>query len=526
MVASRVTPRQRVDTGVIGVRRLAAPVALAALMAMVLTSVAPAAQAAAASRTSSAGKQRPAAPWSHRVQLARPTDADLLPPMIAISPTGNVTVGYGATDESEPQDAYGELVAGSGGTIRTVATATGRRRASTVPAQGALGTRFGKPELIPSAQRVLALGSVGGRLELLTGDGDGGSLTGDTAPDGVQCCMEIDAQTRVAPGFYGAAQQLVTGLDGGSAATLVPEQSGALAVLASGNSIVTAFGSGAKAGFGATSPLATFSGQPPAVAAGTLAGGRALIVWTQPRTALYVPTKGQSVYYAVAPAKGVPGVRRLAFRVPAGRSVSQVAVARHRNVASIAWVESWLDEAGAYHSQVFAADLHSGRAVGKHPVSPKALIATQISFSGGTTKPEVLTWQACAPGGTTCSTQAVLRPHADAWGDAVTLGKLDPGDAPVAGMTSTGAALVAWVGKDGVKVASAAAGMTKFSRPQKLDRSGSAAHLTLVSGPAGTAVAAWTDGLTAQSLQAAFYQPFSLSKRTAKRPTGTAKRPS
>lgn len=508
------------------VRRLAAPVALAALMAPALTGAAPTAQAAAAARTNKASKQQPAAPWSRRVQLAKPTDADLLPPTIAISPIGDVTVAYGATDESEPQDAYGELVAGSGGTIRAVPTntATARRGANTAPAQGALGTHFGKPELIPSAQRVLALGAVSGRLELLTGDGDGGSLTGDTAPDGVQCCMEIDAQTRVAPGFYGEAQQLVTGLDGGSAATLVPEQSGALAVLASGNSIVTAFGSGAKAGFGATSPLATFSGQPPAVAAGTLAGDRALIVWTQPRTALYVPTKGQSVYYAAASAKGVPGTRRLAFKVPAGHSVSQVAVARHRSVASIAWVESWLDKAGAYHSQVFAADLHSGRATGTHPVSPKALIATQISFAGGTTKPEVLTWQACAPGGATCSTQAALRPHGATWGHAVTLGKLDPGAAPVAGMTTNGAALVGWVGEDGVKIASAAAGMTRFARPQKLDRSGSAAHLTVATGPAGTAAAAWTDGLTAQSLHAAFYQPLRPSKGTAKRPI--AKRPS
>jgi hypothetical protein len=422
------------------------------------------------------------------VKLVAPVDADLLPPTIAISPTGSVAIGYGVTSENAPQDASAELIAG------------------TVRQRGALGARLGKPEQVPSAQRVLAVGTLGGQLELLTGDGDGGSLTGDPAATGVQCCTEMDAQGRIAGGLYTAGQALVSGLDGGGSATLVPEPSGALAILASGNGIWTAYGSNHKASFGATSQLAAFSGQPPAVAAGTLAGGRALIVWTEPRTALNVATKRQSVYYAVAPAGGAPGSRRLAFTVPAGYSVSQVAAARQGGVASIAWVESWFDITGRYHSQVYAADLHGRRAVATHAISPVGEIATQLSFAGGTSGPELLTWQACTPRATTCTAQAALRPRGAAWRRAVRLGAIGPSDAPVAAMTSRGTALVGWVDAGGVKLASAPAGTTRFSA-RRLDRSTTAAHLTLATGPRGDAAAVWTDGLARQSLRAAFYRP-------------------
>jgi hypothetical protein len=177
-------------------------------------------------------------------------------------------------------------------------------------------------------------------------------------------------------------------------------------------------------------------------------------------------------------------------------------------VASIAWVENWLDVRGRYHSRVYAADLKGGRASGRRVISPVNVVASQISFAGTGAGPELLAWQACAPGGLTCKAQAALRPDGGGWGPVRSLGEVDPGDAPLAAMTTAGTGLVDWISEGDVRAVCAPRGASGFAAPAKrLDRSGQAAQLTLSTGPLGTAVAAWTDGVMAQSLHAALYRP-------------------
>jgi hypothetical protein len=476
-------------------RRVLLPAVAAAALV-----TAPAAQAA----TKHKHKQHSApGPWSAAVELAKPAGADLQPPTLGISPSGNVSVGYGVTPEDAPQDAYAALIVGRGGSVRTVTTKLHGHKIT--QQKGTLGARFEPPELVPAAEQVLALGTLGGQPELLTGDGNGGALTGDAA-SGVACCTDTGAQGRVSRGLYTGLHSFATETDGGALGTLVPEVRGALAIVAGADGIWTAYGSNRKGFRGPAHELAAFKGQPPTVAVGTLSGGRGVVVWTEPRNASVVPSKSQKVYYAVAPAGKPAGTRRLALSVPAGYSVSQVAVTRGR-VANIAWVESWLDVRGKYHSRVYTAQIAGRRAVKRRVVSPVNVIASQISFAGGAGH-ELLTWQACAPHGTSCEAQARLRLSASHWSSVARLGEIDAGGGPVAAMTTRGTALVAWVSRGDVMTVNCAKDARKFTpKARRLGRSGRAAQLTLAAGPLGTAAAVWTNGTVNQSLHAALYRP-------------------
>jgi len=424
--------------------------------------------------------------------ISAATSSDLLPPQLAFGPDGLASVGFGLIDEVDPAR-YAALVAPGNGLV-TNAFARPLRLPGAEQLLGLaylpVSARRSKPRRSKQASRTGVTPPQVPALELLSG----------TSPSDLSCCTAVEVRSLSAAGALGPARTIIKGLDGPTSGQLLPLPRGPLAVVASVNGLWVARAS-AGGRFGAARMLSySQDDEPPVIATSGLSGGRSVVAWTAVVPGQTPPAAPQQIFYALGSARGVPTVARLVLTLPAGFSVQNLAVAPRGSGATLAWVESWYDAAGTFHSQAFAADLTA------HPmpvaVSAPGVLATGASLSADTRGDQAMTWQGCDAAGS-CTADLALRPARGDWSATQTLGTLDSTDLPAVAESSGGKVLVAWVSQGQVWDAEAAPTRLLRSSRRLASAGSSAAGVALGFSATGDALAAWTQGLATESVDGA-----------------------
>jgi hypothetical protein len=410
-----------------------------------------------------------AAAWGRPFQFAKPGALDHLGPELTFSSGGAAAAAFGIADIDAPGVSQAFL--------------------TTRSAQGAMSS----PRAIAGAQQILALAYDGGSLELLTG----------SSPPGLDCCSSAQAVAIGAGGRPGAPRTVVGGLTGATDGRLLTLADGQmLAVVATERGVWAAQSTRADR-FGAAHLLTGAGQMPQSIDAAWLGGENTIVAWT----AATGPAGA-----AVARGIEVSGGTRLSpphralnlLTVPAGHSIDELTVAREGAGATAAWIESWYDAHGAYHSQVEAADLTAHPVA--HPVSPGAALASGLSFAADASGDQALAWESCTLQDV-CQAQAALRSATTSFSGPRTLGAIDPAQQPAVAVGPHGQVLVGWVrgGQPVAAVAPRTGSGAGFGSPATLSTSTYALNVTVAFGPRRQALAAWSQGTLAPSIVGAAY---------------------
>ncbi len=424
---------------------------------------------------------RPArAGWSQPIRFAGPFVGDVLPAQISFSAGGDAAIAYALQDVGDP------AVSSSFVIVR--------------PPHG----RPGAPRAVPGAQEILDLGFPG-PLTLLTG----------TSPAGENCCSEGQL-VRSQRGGLTAPRTLLPGLTGATIGQLVTlDGRRVLAALATDRGVwVTQ--SSASGQFPPTRRLTASGDRPLTLAAASLAGDRTVVAWaaeSAPRT----------IFIATGSRLRGPRGRRAAVVVSSGHQVDELAVVRGPSRPTVAWIESWFDRRGVYHSQPVVEDLAASPRARRFPVGAGA--ASGLTFAADARGDQVISWEQCMSAGA-CSVLAASRPAGGRFAPPQQLGAVDPSQSPVATISPAGEALIGWIRLGQVLIAarapSSSSSVSLSSSPSPPPRSPSppprfggarvishtnlASDLALAFGPTGEALAAWTQGTLAPSIDGAVYR--------------------
>lgn len=400
--------------------------------------------------------------WGRPFQLAGPGSLDELPATLAFSAGGNAAVVFGIADVDTPGVSQGYLA------IRTV--------------RGEIAG----PRSIPGAARILAVTYDRSFLELLIG----------VAPPGLTCCSSVEAVQLTSEGGLTRPRTVVAGLSGDTVAQLLALADGRmLAAVATERGVWEAQATPAGR-FSPARLLTSASQSPEAMSAAWLGAESTAIAWTA-GAGTAGATDPRTVSLAGPTAAGLPRAVRTAVTLPPGYRIDELAIARHGTGVTAAWIASWFDSMGAYHSQVQAADLT------RHPrvrtLSSPALLASGLGFAADTTGDQGLSWQSCAPAPAsapvpTCAVEVALRGAGQSFGTPSSLGAVDPGQEPAIAIGSLGEAIVGWI-QGGRPVAASTNGPgAVFGAPVVLSPTTYALDLTVAAGPGRRALAVWTQG--------------------------------
>jgi hypothetical protein len=244
------------------------------------------------------------------------------------------------------------------------------------------------------------------------------------------------------------------------------------------------------------------SQEPQSMAAAWLGGERTIVAWTA-GTGTAGATSARSIDVAMGSRTSAPRRARVALTVAAGHEIDELGVARRGSTATLAWIESWFDRRGDYHSEVRAADL-SG-----HPqirtLSPANRLASGLSFAASSAGDQGVAWQSCTVNAS-CTAQSAVRGAKAAFAGVSNLGASDASEAPAVSVGPRGQVLVGWV-KGGRPTASVgSASRRRFGSPTVLSASAYAADMTVAFGPRSQALAAWTQGTLNPSVVGAAYR--------------------
>jgi hypothetical protein len=397
-----------------------------------------------------------AAVWGRPVRIAGPEQNSIVGRQLAFSDAGEAALAFSVQDEQQPAQsrAFTALRAAKGGFSR-----------------GSLS----------AAQLVLGLAFVRSDLYLLTG----------TAPSPFACCATV----AVRRGLHGGARPLVAGLTGVTDGQLVALSGGQLlAAIATQRGLWTAQSD--RHGTFAESLVRQlqFSGAPAGLAATAVRGGGGAVAWSDVQSS--VQSDPRRILYAVGSARSAPSTARTAVSLPDGKAIDQLAIAPARVGATVAWVQSWYDASGAFHSAVMVHDLR-GRPVVQ--ASSGKVLASDLSFAGDAAGDQVLAWDACSPTGT-CSVQASVRPAGGRFGTAQTLSASDPIEAPAAAISAFGKALVGWIRGGDVVAAAQGLHARQFGSARTVSRAGDDYDVSVGFAPSGAALLCWTQGAVAPEL--------------------------
>jgi hypothetical protein len=427
--------------------------ALAAGLALALLVVAaPAAQAA----------------WSAPFTLVAPGSLDYLPTQLAYAPSGAAAAAFTTEDVDTPGSSRPYLV------IRA--------------ADGAISPTWA----IPAASQILALAYDGSGLELLTG----------STTNGLDCCSSSQAVRFTGSGTLQRPQTLVGGLTGATLGQLVVLGDARMLAAVATEQGVWTLQSSAGGQFTGKRRLTRSGQSPQSLSATSLGGEGSLVAWTAaggpPGSA-----NPRSISYAEGSKAGAPRAAHVLLTVPAGHRIDELDVARRGSSATAAWVESWYDAHGNYHSQVRASDF------GSHP-SARSLSAVNgqasgISFAANAAGAQAAAWETCNGSGA-CSVRVTTRGAKGGFGFPVALGAIDATETPSVAVGTGGQVVVGWVrnGQPVAAVGSAARG--RFGAARVLSPTAYALDLTVAFGPRREALAAWTQGTLDPSVVAAGYQ--------------------
>jgi hypothetical protein len=402
--------------------------------------------------------------WSRPVQLAPPASLDIVGPQVAFSPAGAAGVGFTVQDEDNP--------------------ATSSPYASWRNASG----RVSAPRRIPGAEALLGLAWFGRSLQLLVGD----------SPTGQACCSTASVLGLTAAGRFGPPRRLVSGLAGATAAQLVALGHRMLAAVATERGVWISQTSGS--GRWATHRLAGAGVEPQGLDATALPRGRTAVAWIGGGSN---PVGSRSLFIASGSSTRALQRGRAAITVAASHGIDEAAIAAGPGGATAAWIESWYDRRGNYHSEVATADLAHPRHTTTFAVS--GTIASGLAFGADAHGDQVIAWMACT-WSATCSVRAVVRSGGKSFGRPVRLGSIDATEAPTVAVSSGGDALAGWIAGGHVLAAELRPHATRFLRAHVVSSTTFAANLSLTFGPAGAAIAAWSQGTLAPDVVGAVFR--------------------
>jgi hypothetical protein len=404
--------------------------------------------------------------WGRPLGLIGAQSRDIVPAQIAFSGAGQAAVGFGEEDPENAADANAFVA---------VRSASGR---------------FASTQRLPGALSVLGLAFAGSTLELETG----------SAASPLACCATVGLAT--SPKFARIPTLLsgLTGItDGGL--TELPSRK-LLASLATSRGVwVAQSGGSGRFGARARAHRLRFTGTVTDLAAVPMRSGGGAVAWV---------TAGgggepspDRIWTAFGSATSAPGHPRVIVTVSSGHSVDELALAEGVNGPALAWVESWYDAQGVYHSVVKVRDL--GRsAASTMTISSAFSLASGVAFASNRAGGQVLSWESCAGTGP-CAPIAALREAHQHFGAPQQLGSADPSQAPAPAISAGGQALVGWISNGRVLTVSTGPHGGSFGSPVTVSAATDAADLTLAFGPGKVALAAWTEGVITPVVQAAAY---------------------
>lgn len=397
--------------------------------------------------------------WSRPVRLAGPFSLDLLPTQITFAPDGRAAVAFGLQDEDHPATSESFIVPRS---------ASGR---------------FGRARQVP-AQQVLDLAFEGQTLEL---------LTGRTSP-GKTCCSSAGLV-----GFsgrsFGRTRTLVDTLTGEAIGRLLAlPGSRLLAAVATAEGVWVSQPAPTRT-FGPARLLSPRRSAPQTLAAASVSGGRTVVAWT---AAIGQPAQAppNTIFEATGSKSRAPSATRPAYTAGTGHQIDELALGG----TTAAWIESWYDAEGAYHSEAVVANLDGRIRPRSFPIAAET--ASGLSFAANGAGDQVLAWQACSTLGS-CTVVAAVKDAGKRFGSPLDLGPIDPSQTPAATVSSRGQAVVGWIEGGHVVAATRRRRARGFDRPQTVSAASYAADLTVAFGPGSSALAAWTQGTVASTVMGA-----------------------
>ncbi len=389
---------------------------------------------------------------------------DILGPQVAFSPGGPAGIGFTVQDEDNP--------------------ATSSPYAGWRSASGSVSA----PHKIPGAQQLLGLAWFGRSLQLLTGN----------SPTGQACCSTASVVGLSAPGRFGAPHRLVSGLAGSTSGQLMALGHRMLAAVATERGVWISQTN--KSGRWATHRLAGAGAQPQGVDATALPHGRTAVAWVGGSAN---PVGSRSLFIASGSSTSALRRSHAAITVAANHGIDEAAIAAGPGGATAAWIESWYDRRGHYHSVVVTADLAHPRRTATFSVS--GTIASGLALDADAHGDQVIAWKACT-WSATCSVRAVVRSGAGSFGRPLRLGSMDATEAPALSMSSGGDALAGWIAGGHVLAAELRPHATRFLGAHVVSSTTFAANLSLTFGPAGAAIAAWSQGTLAPDVVGAVFR--------------------
>jgi hypothetical protein len=401
---------------------------------------------------------RAAPGWQRPIRLAPSVELDVFGTQLAFAPDGSAAIGYGVQDVDNA----------------SASTAFALQRAP--------NGKLGRVHRYTGAQQVLAAAYNGTSGELLAG----------TSHRSEACCGSVEA----IPLAGGRAQTLVRNLAGVTEGRLVAFGGQLLAAIATERGVWVAQSGGGR--FGATRRLGSSALVPAALDATANAAGQSVVAWAAGSASAQIG----SVYAARGSTKSAPAQARRELTAAPQHSIDELALASGARAPTLGWIESWTDSSGRFRSQVMVADLT--RAIQRRALSPSGELASGITAASDARGDEALTWKACDSTGA-CIVRAALRAGNGRFGDSQRLGAIDASETPALALSPDGIALLAWVQSGHVVASGARLRAHGFGRPQPVSSTNFATDLTLAFGPAGQALAIWTQGTLQQTLMGAVY---------------------
>ena len=407
-----------------------------------------------------------AAEWGKPFQFQPPGTLDALGPQLAFAPGGTSAAAFGTLQVDVPGSGQAQY-----------ATRTSGGRVSSV-------------RNVPGARQVLALTYDGPKLELLAG----------TSGRGQDCCSAVQAIRVGSNGTPQRPHQLVGGLTGFTQGQLVSLAGGRLLAAVATERGVWVSQSSGSGQFGSQHRISGNGQVPESMDAAWLGGAGSVVAWTAGSGNVTGATTPRQIFVADGSSAGAPTGAHVAVTVPAGHRIDQLAVARRGSGATLAWIESWYDARGGYHSRVEVVDI--GANSPSHPspraLSPDGRIASGLSLTADSAGDQGIVWESCTSAGS-CTVQGAGRPAGGGFSQTKTLGAIDPTQQPSLAISPTGQLIVGWA-QGGHPMASVG-----FGKPKVLSATTYAYAVTVAYGPKRVALEAWDQGTLNPSLVAAAY---------------------
>lgn len=353
------------------------------------------------------------------------------------------------------------------------------------------GGAVGQPRAIAGAREVLALGFDRSALVLLTG----------MSPSGLDCCSSAQAIRITGSGASKPPQTVVGGLAGGTLGQLVTLAGGRMLAAVATERGVWTLESGRDNRFTGKRRLTAAGQAPESLTASWLGAENSIVAWTA-ATGPAGFADPRSIFFSLGSKRSPPRRTHTLLRAGIGHRIDELAVARRRSGATAAWVESWYDARGNYHSQVRAADFRSRPQI--RSLSRVDGLAAGITFAADAAGAQAVAWKTCDAGGS-CTVHAATRGPSASFGTTVSLGSIDASQTPAVTVGPRGQVLVGWVRAGHPVAAAGTAAAGRFGAPRVLSASVYALDMTVAFGPRRNALAAWTQGTLNPSVVAAAY---------------------